>query len=293
VARPRPGDELGVSGDDLLVVPRGLAPEIAGALASPRLRRVRVGEPQSDTLESGGKLLITFRALEHTQDWVVGIIVPEAYYTRELSTLRRNFLGVYAAVSLLVFIAGGLVLRQLRRGLGSVVETTARMRALDFSPSPERGNLRDIAEISDELERAKTSMRALGKYVPLDLVRELYRANQEPALGGQLRELSLMFTDIEGFTSLSEKLAPAALAEALGRYLEVMIAGVRSSEGTVDKFIGDAVMAFWNAPRHVDDHAKRACRAVIACMKATSVLFASLGVVCLRCSRATGCTRRR
>jgi adenylate cyclase len=125
------------------------------------------------------------------------------------------------------------------------------------------------------VERAKTAMRALGKYVPIDLVRELYTANREPELGGELVELSLMFTDIEGFTDLSERLAPGALAVALGHYLEAMTVAVRSTDGTVDKFIGDAVMAFWNAPRRLPDHPLRACRAALACMKAARELYAS------------------
>jgi adenylate cyclase len=125
------------------------------------------------------------------------------------------------------------------------------------------------------VERAKTAMRALGKYVPIDLVRELYTANREPELGGELLDLSMMFTDIEGFTSLSENLTPGALAVALGAYFEAMTTGVRSTDGTVDKFIGDAVMAFWNAPRRLSDHPLRACRAALACMKATRALYAS------------------
>jgi adenylate cyclase len=149
------------------------------------------------------------------------------------------------------------------------------MRRFELAPSPTDAPLREVAEVIDGVERAKTSMRAMGKYVPMDLVRELYAANREPELGGELVDLSLMFTDIEGFTSLSEKLAPGALAVALGAYFEAMTTGVRSTEGTVDKFIGDAVMAFWNAPRRLPDHPLRACRAALACMKATRALYAS------------------
>jgi adenylate cyclase len=132
-----------------------------------------------------------------------------------------------------------------------------------------------VADVMQGVELAKTAMRSLGKYVPMDLVRELHAANREPELGGELVTLSMMFTDIEGFTSLSERLAPDALAQALGRYLEAMTAGVRETQGTVDKFIGDAVMAFWNAPRSAQDHAVRACRAALACLRATRELYAS------------------
>jgi len=167
------------------------------------------------------------------------------------------------------------VLGRLRSSLGRVVSATNRMRRFDFSASPVDASLRETAEVMDGIERAKTSMRALGKYVPIDLVRELYEANREPTLGGDLVELSLCFSDIEGFTGLAESLTPTALALALGRYLTAMTEGVRSTGGTVDKFIGDSVMAFWNAPARCDDHARRACRAVLACQQSTAALYAS------------------
>jgi adenylate cyclase len=172
-------------------------------------------------------------------------------------------------------LIGGFAIQRLRRSIGRVVSTTVRMRQFDFAPLPVDAPLREMADVMEGLERAKTSMRALGRYVPLDLVRQLYESNREPMLGGELRELSLMFSDIRGFTELSEQLSPAALAQALGQYLDAMSAGVRSTSGTVDKFIGDSVMAFWNAPTPCADHAQRACAAVLACMHETRELYAS------------------
>jgi adenylate cyclase len=85
----------------------------------------------------------------------------------------------------------------------------------------------------------------------------------------------LMFTDIEGFTTLAEHLPPDALARHLGDYLEAMTSSVEATSGTIDKYIGDAVMAFWNAPTAVARHAERACEAVLACQAATRALYAS------------------
>src|SRR6202012_4104729 len=101
---------------------------------------------------------------------------------------------------------------------------------------------------------------------------QLFDKNREPGLGGQLADLSLLFTDIEGFTSLAERLSPDELSKRLGDYLEVMTNAVASTSGTIDKYIGDAVMAFWNAPAKVDRHAERACEAVLACKEATRAL---------------------
>jgi adenylate cyclase len=267
VARLAPEDDLAVMGDDLRVVPRHAPPEIEAALANPG---------HSGPLNVGGTAyLVTFRSLARSQGWWVGVVAPEAAYTGDLLALRDRFLLALAAVLAVVLAGGGWLLGRVRGSLAGVLDVTARMRRFDFAPAPVAAPLRELAQVADGLERAKTSVRALGKYVSVDLVRELYDANREPELGGEPVTLSLLFSDIEGFTTLSERLAPDELARALGRYLEAMTRGVRTAGGTVDKFIGDAVMAFWNAPTRCDDHAQRACRAVLACRSATADLYAS------------------
>ena len=277
VARLDPADRLEVVDDDLRVAPARAPPEIAAALESRGLRDLSPAHPEhSERLVVGGAaFLVTFRALENSQGWVAGVLVPEDYYTRDLLALRRRFFSALLAMTAALLVAGGLVTVALRRSLGRVVASTSRMRHFDFSASPADAPLREMAEVLDGVERAKTSMRALGKYVPIDLVRELYESNREPELGGELVEVSLLFSDIEGFTQLSERLSPSDLAQALGRYLDVMTRGVHSTQGTVDKFIGDSVMAFWNAPTRRADHAHRACRAVLECLQGTRDLYRS------------------
>jgi adenylate cyclase len=277
VARSDPSDHLELMGDDLRFVSARPQPELSTALD--RLRQRELANDEVERSErivvAGVPFLVTYRALDNSQEWVAGILVPEDHYTRDLRALRDRFLAAIVVVTAIVLLIGGFVVQRLRRSLGRVIETMARMRGFDFSPSEVDAPLREMVEVMEGVERAKTSVRALGKYVPMDLVRELYEANREPALGGELRELSLMFSDIEGFTSLSERLPPAALAQALGYYLEAMTAGVRSTRGTVDKFIGDSVMAFWNAPTACPDHPQRACASVLACLRNTRELYAS------------------
>ncbi len=277
LTRPNPTDNIAVLEDDLRIVPKNLDPVIASALLSPSLNDLSIDHPSSteSIYVSGQKWLVSFRLLQNTQNWIIGIAVPEDFYTQDLRSLRNRFLWFFLLTSLFGFITGGLVLRQLKNGLGSIMKATSRMRALDFTPTTEAENFRDIAEVQVELERAKTSMRALGKYVPLDLVRNLYKSNREPSLGGELNQLSILFTDIQGFTSIAEKLHPERVAEALGYYLREMTAGVQSTGGTVDKFIGDAVMAFWNAPNPMDNHPLQACRSVLECMQRVNRLYSS------------------
>ncbi len=127
----------------------------------------------------------------------------------------------------------------------------------------------------ESLEQAKTAMRAMSKYVPVDLVRKLYHDNREPTLGGALADVSLLFSDIQDFTNVSERMEPDALARALGRYFEVMTGAIHENGGIIDKYIGDSVMALWNVPTERADHPRGACRAALGCRRATAALYAS------------------
>ncbi len=104
---------------------------------------------------------------------------------------------------------------------------------------------------------------AFGKYVPPAVVEEISRSPELLRLGGQKRPLTVLFSDLAGFTSLSESLPPEELVSLLNEYLSSMTQVVMEEEGTLDKYIGDAIMAFWNAPKEQDDHADRAVRCAL------------------------------
>jgi adenylate cyclase len=110
----------------------------------------------------------------------------------------------------------------------------------------------------------KRLKETLGKYLPPSLADELIRTGQDPhAEVGSKEELSILFSDIRGFTTLSEALPPERLVQILNQYLGRMTETVFRHQGTLDKFIGDAVMAFWGAPVRNSDHALLAVRTAV------------------------------
>jgi adenylate cyclase len=110
--------------------------------------------------------------------------------------------------------------------------------------------------------------RAFGFYVAPSLLSEIERNSGRLKLGGELREVTVMFTDVRDFTPLSERLSPQEILHVLNTLFGALGARVVEQLGTIDKFMGDSIMAFWNAPVDVDDHARRACRAALG-MRAT------------------------
>ena len=124
-------------------------------------------------------------------------------------------------------------------------------------------------------ERQKRKVRAaFTQYVPPGLIAQVLQHPELLRLGGEEKELTAMFSDIRGFTTLSEGLSPSTLVELLNEYLSEMTDVIFHNWGTLDKYIGDALMAFWGAPYPQDDHAVRACRTALEMLDALNKLQA-------------------
>ena len=106
---------------------------------------------------------------------------------------------------------------------------------------------------------------AFKQYLSPIVIEQLIANPEKLKLGGERKEISIFFSDIEGFTSISEKLSPEKLTEFLNIYLSKMTDIILASGGTIDKYEGDAIIAFWNAPTEQKDHAKKAVEAAIEC----------------------------
>lgn len=123
-------------------------------------------------------------------------------------------------------------------------------------------------------EREKRKIRAMfGKYVSPEVVSQMM--DHPPELGGVDRELTVFFSDIRGFTSLSETLTPQELVKHLNEYLSAMTDIILETGGTLDKYVGDEIMCFWGAPLEVKDHAFRACRCALLQKKRLAELNAA------------------
>lgn len=112
--------------------------------------------------------------------------------------------------------------------------------------------------------RGRRIRNMFATYVPPSVVKQLAEDDAVLRLGGETRTLSILFSDVRDFTSLSERLGVEDTIRLMNAYLGAMTEIIFDSEGTLDKYIGDAVMAFWGAPISLADHAERACRAAIA-----------------------------
>lgn len=142
----------------------------------------------------------------------------------------------------------------------------------------ERWMLRTLAaQLSLSLENARLYRQIdqlFRQYMPASVATALLADPAQAALGGATREISVLFADLRGFTSLSERMSPPELVALLNRYYGAASRAVLAEGGTIDKFMGDALMALFNAPAQQPDHALRACRAALAMQRAIAPIAA-------------------
>jgi adenylate cyclase len=201
--------------------------------------------------------------------WTLAAVIPEQEFLGEVDATTR---GLFVALAALV-VAAGLFSAWLARRLiaAPLVRVAAELKHVEkFELDRVRRHPSRLAEI-DGLSGAIAGMAgglaAFKKYLPVDVVKLLTMHGAEARPGGSIRSMTVLFIDIAGFTGLSERLGDGVVP-LLGAYFDAMSREIHAHNGTIDKFIGDAVMAFWGAPAVNPDHASDACRAALACRNA-------------------------
>ncbi|MGI9363555.1 MAG: adenylate/guanylate cyclase domain-containing protein, partial [Rhizobiaceae bacterium] len=207
---------------------------------------------------------------------LLGFAVPEDEFVGAIKSTTRDVLKISAIVLLIAILITVLVARLLSNKLRKLAGEARRIRGFDLESGPPlQSSIREISDLSQAMASMKSGLRSFGAYVPTDLVRSIISTGEEVKVGGVSRDVTIMFSDLTSFTSRTEDLEPEKLMPALSHYFEVMEAQITAHGGTVDKYIGDAIMALWNAPAEDDNHCEHACRAVLACRHAEAKINAS------------------
>ena len=166
-------------------------------------------------------------------------------------------------------IAAAVMAAAIARPIRRAATGATAIGNLDFDQvAPLSGSrFREINSLARSFNAMLDGLRAFGRYVPRTLVTRLVKEGRIGA-GTEERVLAIMFTDIVGFTAACEKMSAGEVAAFINQHLTLVSACVEQEGGTIDKFIGDAVMAFWGAPGRAENPAASACRAAIAIQRA-------------------------
>ena len=197
--------------------------------------------------------------------------VDELFAASRALVERTTILAaIVVALAIAAVLAASLL---LSRAIGRIATKTEQIRGLDFSNRvPVKSSITEIRRLSDSVERMREGLEVFGRYVSKNLVRQVMRSSASADVGGVRRDMTVMFTDIEGFSRLSENIEPELLTSRLSRYFEALGGAISGNHGMIDKYIGDSVMAFWNAPELDPDHVVNACRAALQASAASREL---------------------
>ncbi len=239
---------------------------LLAALPEP-LDQIAVGQPLHFSYRNDGMKLIAIAARDEDVPGFPVITMVAADENQFLGSVIRNarmtVITGFGALLTATLVAFFLAAR-MARPLAAISADLARVAQFDLARQPPAQSLvREITVVGESVERMKAGLRSFSKYVPTTLVRRLLAHGQEAELGGSERELTIFFADLAGFTSISEQLTPAETVETMREYFELATVAVETHEGTLDKFLGDGVLAFFNAPLNVPDHAIKACEAAL------------------------------
>lgn len=207
--------------------------------------------------------------------WTVGLVVPEDAFLRKIKRNRWMAALISLLVSFCAVLLAVYLSRSISRPLHTLVKETERIRDLDLRATGRvQSALTEVDEMASSVDSMKTGLRSFEKYVPRDLVKQLVLSGEEARVQGKIRELTILFTDIAGFTSIAEGLTPEELVTHLNRYFDEATRVLQAHGATIDKYIGDAIMAFWGAPQERPDHPEQACRAALVLQQALQQLNA-------------------
>ncbi len=215
---------------------------------------------------AGESYLGGYNLLQKSQraPWVIGLTLPEEEVVGSINRANRIAILIAIVSGLIVIVVAVYLSKRIAKAINKLVDETEEIAQFRLEPKePVESRLCEIHRLGEAFQNMRTGLRSFQKYVPADLVRELMSAGKEAELGGQRSELSIYFSDIADFTSLSEKLSPEELVHVLGEYLSEMSHTILDKKGTIDKYIGDAIMAFWGAPNPCPTHPLEACRTAL------------------------------
>ncbi|MBV9530404.1 MAG: ABC transporter substrate-binding protein, partial [Bradyrhizobium sp.] len=192
--------------------------------------------------------------------WEVITLTPTDDFVGTLKRTNKQMVALIAALTGIELLLIYFFSRRLSRPIECVSQDLRSIEDLTFSYGvPKPSNIKEIKELQTAVKLFETSLRSFSSFVPLDVVRKLIKTGTPLTLGVEQRFLTMLFTDLKDFSTLSEQMAPNDLLAQLSHYFEVVSHAIAEESGTVDKFIGDGIMAFWGAPVHRDDHVRRGC----------------------------------
>jgi adenylate cyclase len=230
----------------------------------------RSGKAQFSFQDAGETYLASYEPVTELKlhGWLIGSIVAEKEFTGPLEAQFFVLLILCFFVAFInIFLISGLI-HLIVKPLKKIVHEINRIKNFEIEDStPIKSHIREVIDLQSAMESMKLGLKSFQKYVPKGLVQKLIETGLDVQIGGERKELVVLFTDIRNFTTIAERVDPNQLLMQICEYFEELSGIIIEEGGTIDKYIGDSIMAFWGAPIIEDDPCYKAARAAIKCQK--------------------------
>lgn len=206
------------------------------------------------------------KSFEHK--WLIGIVVPTSDIIGPAVQTQKHILLISFIILILSIFLIGFLARRISQPIMLLSEQASQIKNFEiFESEPLSSYIYEIQVLENSMAAMRQNLKTFAKFVPKALVKKLVQRSQEVRISGNIKKLTLFFTDIQGFTSVSESYPPEKLMSHISEYFAALSEIIIHQNGTIDKYIGDAIMAFWGAPLNDKHHALNACIAALYCQK--------------------------
>ena len=201
-------------------------------------------------------------------NWMIGFLLDEADLFRGATQQLYLNLALVAVGLVIAIAATAWISVKAVQPIESVTAMAGKLERLEIDEAGQGKSsaIREVDDLRRAIGRAAVGLKSFLKYVPQELLKGYMASGEHAHTGGMLRNVTVVFIDIRDYSSVSEKLGPMPLVNHLNAFLEEVCSSIAARQGTIDKFIGDSVMAFWNAPEAVEGHEGEACAAMLDCI---------------------------
>jgi class 3 adenylate cyclase len=201
--------------------------------------------------------------------WTVAVAVADETFMGPVYANRRAAIAIALAGLVLAVGAGVLVSTSIARSLGGATQTLNRIARFELEgPTLAPSVLREVTQLEDAVGRVTASLRSFARYAPEEIVREVVVSGREAMLSGTRREVSVLFSDLRGFTGFAERLRPEEVVTILNDHFGLLVGIIARHGGFVVDFLGDAVFTVFGAPRPDADHVEHAVMCAIEMQRA-------------------------
>ena len=195
-------------------------------------------------------------------------VVPESALLSSAERIQTESFVISIIILIVSIIAVYALAVRFSEPIIKLAENTVHMKQLRLDEvKPVESGFPEIQTMDASIRDMKQGLEALQKYVPSDLVSSVITSGKEIRLGCQLADLTLFISKMSGFSKLCCQLPVAEITEIMTRYLDEFSTIIKREKGTIDKYMGDRIMAFWGAPLALKDGPDRACRAALLCVR--------------------------